>query len=271
MAKWLHVQLNKGKIGEQALISGARLEQMHTPQIFVDDQLARHRYGHEFTSYGLGWSMSSHRGHVLIEHDGMTDGFYTLVSMMPREGVGIVALSNCDAYYNPVQNNLVPNIVAYTLYDRLLGLEPTDWNERLQRMYAELVEATTHIKERVALEDKVNAPASHPIEAYLGDYRHPGYGVISIRKAGDQLQAVINDKLTLPLEHCHYDIFEVYFELADQRQKLAFLTDLEGKISQVACQMEPKVKEIMFARVSVQRLTWSSRPYPLAQKIFPSL
>ena len=53
----------------------------------------------------------------------MTDGFYSLVSLMPRHKIGIVALSNGDAYWDAPQANLVPNIISYSIYDQLLGLE----------------------------------------------------------------------------------------------------------------------------------------------------
>jgi len=249
MAKWLQVHINRGQIGDRSFISETNLEQMHTPHIFVDDPLARKRYGCEFTSYGLGWGMRSHKGHFLVEHDGMTDGFYTLTSIMPRARVGVVALSNSDAYYSPVQSNLVPNIVVYTIYDRLLGLEPTDWNARMKTVYDELSDAVGQKQAPPATERKPNAPPSHQIEAYLGEYAHPGYGVISIRKTGEQLQIVINGKLALPLEHYHYDIFEAIFEIINQRQKVSFFIDLQGNIVQVAIKMEPKVKDIIFTRL----------------------
>jgi CubicO group peptidase (beta-lactamase class C family) len=247
MAKWLQLHLNRGKIGEQSLISETNLEQMHTPQIFVDNPLAKKRYGGEFTSYGLGWEIRSHKGHVLVEHNGMTDGFYALTSMLPRAKIGVVALSNCDAYYNPVQSNLVPNIVVYTLYDRLLGLDPTDWQERMKTVYDELSDAVGSNQE---LPTADHVPPSHPIESYLGDYEHLGYGMVSIRQVDEQLQMVINDKLILSLEHWCYDIFEaIYDEIVNQRQKISFCTDLQGDIAQVAIKMEPKVTDIIFTRV----------------------
>jgi len=250
MVKWLQVHLNHGKFGEQAMISEATLEEMHTPQIFVDDPTGKNRYGYEFTSYGLGWGMRSHKGQFLVEHDGMTDGFYVLTSFMPRHNIGVIALSNSDAYYHPVQDNLVPNIITYTLYDRLLGLEPTDWNTLMKLVHDEREDEFGHYMEEQALASpKVNAPASHPIEAYLGEYEHPGYGRVSIQKAGEQLRMVF-EKLTFPLEHCYYDIFEAIFEMNGQRQKMAFLGDLEGNIDRVACPLEPRVKEIIFKRVT---------------------
>lgn len=250
MAKWLRVHLDGGRMGDGVLISEGTLAQMHTPQIFFDDKEGRTRYGYEFTSYGLGWCLRSHKGQYLVEHDGMTDGFYSLAAFMPRHNMGVVALSNADAYYSPVQSNLAPNVIAYTLFDRLLGLEPADWNGLMKSGCEEREAALRqYLSEHAAAEAKVEAPPSHPLDAYLGEYSHPGYGVVSIEKAGENLRMVINGKLTLPLEHCYYDIFDAVFEAIEQRQKISFLTDLQGNIYQVVCAMEPKVKEITFTRV----------------------
>jgi CubicO group peptidase (beta-lactamase class C family) len=250
MAKWLQVHLNSGKLGDQQFISKTNLEQMHTPHIMIDEPQARNRFGYEFTSYGLGWEMRSHKGQVLVQHGGAIDGFASYTSLMPRHNMGIVVLSNCDAYYNPV-----PNIVTYTIYDRLLNLERTDWNTLIKPFYDELVEAEKLGKEKSIAERKITAQTSHPIESYLGDYEHPGYGVVSIRKANSQLQMVINDKLTLSLEHYHYDIFEANLERFDYRLKISFATDLKGNIAQVAIQMEPMVKDVFFTRLPDRWLT----------------
>jgi hypothetical protein len=51
---------------------------------------------------------------------------------------------------------------------------------------------------------------------------HPGYGQVSICKTGRQLQMVINDNLSLPLEHAHADVFEAWYEIVDQRQEVIF-------------------------------------------------
>jgi CubicO group peptidase (beta-lactamase class C family) len=253
MAKWLRVHLNRGKIGEEQFISEGNLEQMHTPHIFVDDPQARNRFGYEFTSYGLGWGMRSHKGQVLVQHGGAMDGFASFASLMPAHNVGIVVLSNADAHYNPI-----PNIVAYTIYDRLVDLKPTDWNALFKPLYNELVGGEEHSKEKSSTERKADAEPSHPVESYLGDYEHPGYGVISIRKEKTQLKMVMNDKLILPLKHYHYDIFEANIEKWDYRLKLSFSTDLKGNIAQIAVQMEPLAKDVVFLRKPDVQLTEKS-------------
>jgi len=78
---------------------------------------------------------------------------------------------------------------------------------------------------------------------------HPGYGQVSICKTGRQLQMVINDNLSLPLEHAHADVFEAWYEIIDQRQEVIFFTDRNGDIEGRAVQMEPKVKAINLGRV----------------------
>ena len=168
MAMWVQLQLNKGKIGDDILVSEVNLDQMHSPQIYIDDPDARKRYGYEFTSYGLGWGMRSHKGEFLLEHDGMTDGFYSLVSLMPRHKIGIVALSNGDAYWDAPQANLVPNIISYSIYDQLLGLETTDWNALMQSAYMETAQAIKKYKEHTAHDTETPAPAIHPLECLSG-------------------------------------------------------------------------------------------------------
>ena len=83
-------------------------------------------------------------------------------------------------------------------------------------------------------------------------------GVIAIQNAGDDratLQMVINNKITMPLTHYHFDYFEAYFETWDLYLKVAFATDAKGKISQLTTQMEPAVKDATFVRRPDRRLT----------------
>lgn len=250
MAKWLKLHLKGGRTDDnEQFISESNLEQMHTPHIFEDEPQARKRYGYEFTSYGLGWGMRSHKGQVLVEHGGAIDGFAAFTSFLPRHNIGVVALSNGDAYYNHV-----PNIVTYTIYDQLLELEPTDWNRVMKEIVDEEVEAEKRSKEKSSTE-KRKEKTSHPTKAYLGDYKNPGYGIVSIKKINDGLQIVFNERLTLSLDHYHFNIFEARLEKFDQYLKLAFSTDLKGNISQVAIQMEPMVKDIIFTRMPDLHMT----------------
>jgi CubicO group peptidase (beta-lactamase class C family) len=256
MARWLVVHTNGGKIDGQQFISANNLAEMHKPHIFVDDAMGRQRFGFEFSSYGLGWSLKSFKGQVLVEHGGNINGFSSLVSFLPRQNLGVVVLSNGEGVNNPI-----PTTISYTLYDRLSGLEPTDWNSKFKELYEEFHKGEEQSKQQT-VQEKRQVPPSHPIEDYLGEYEHPAYGIYTVRKDGDTLQVVANDMLVMALEHYHYDIFEATNEILDMRVKLSFSTDLKGNIAGFSTQLEPMVKDIYFTRLAERGL---SDPAFLAQ------
>lgn len=249
MAKWLLIHTHEGKIGAQPFISAHTLQEMHKPHIFIDDPQVRLRFGVEFFSYGLGWFLRSYKGQVVVSHGGNIDGFSSLVSFMPHQNLGVVVLSNGDGVFNGV-----PGVISNTIYDRLAGLEQTDWNSKYLQLFNERLEGEDRsTQQSTAL--RRQAPASHPIEEYLGDYEHPGYGVYSIRQSEHNLELLTNDKIVMPLEHYHFDIFEATLERFAMRFKLNFATDLQGNICGFSSQLEPMVKEVFFRRLPNRQLS----------------
>jgi CubicO group peptidase (beta-lactamase class C family) len=243
MANWLAMQINEGKHGATQLVTKNNLEETHKPNIFIDDPQARERFGFEFLSYGMGWSLRSYKGLRMVSHGGNIDGFSSLVSFLPQYKLGVVVLTNGDGYYNAI-----PNTLTYTIFDRLLGLEATDWNSKLKKINDEELEAVDRSQNQSA-SDRQAAPPSHPIEAYLGDYEHPGYGVYTLRKAGEGLEMVMNERMVMRVEPYHYDIFEAHFDPFDMHVKLSFNTDMKGNIAGFNVQIEPSVKEVAFTRL----------------------
>src|SRR4029078_12117540 len=64
--------------------------------------------------------------------------------------------------------------IAYSAYDRLLGLEPLDWEQRLK----ETPEPA---------QDGRDVPLDFPIGEVAGSYEHPAYGLLTVRAIGDRL------------------------------------------------------------------------------------
>ncbi len=261
MARWLTVHQNGGQWGDKALVSRHNLAEMHKPHVFIDDPQARERLGFDFYSYGLGWFMYSYKGQMLLEHGGNLDGFSSLVSFMPRHNVGVVVLSNGQGVHNAI-----PHTLSFTIYDRLVGLAPTDWNGKYLEMYGEMHAAMKQSKSKTA-EERRPAPPSHPLEGYVGEYEHAGYGVYAVRPRSavvglptepphsDSLALIANNKTVMPLSHYHYDIFEAQFEEFDMSIKVSFRTDEKGHISGFYAQLEPSVKELFFSRRPDQQLS----------------
>lgn len=244
MANWMLFNLNKGKWGDKQIISEAALTQIHTPQMVMQSPLRHEEMLH--SSYSMGWLISAYKGHLLLTHGGGIDGFTALVSFMPRDKTAVVILSN-------LSGNVVPSIISYNLFDRILGLEQTDWNKRLREERAQALEEAEKAKKEVEKDRKTGTTPSHPLEDYAGDYEHPGYGVLSILKEGEGLKGKINS-LEFPLTHFHYDIFELKVEEFRLTQKISFFTDLKGNISSLSVQLEPSLDPIVFNRMPEKKM-----------------
>jgi CubicO group peptidase (beta-lactamase class C family) len=118
--------------------------------------------------YALGWVRETYRGHTLVMHNGAIDGFTVHVGFLPETGRGLVILMNRDLATAALM------ALAYSAYDRLLGLEPLDWERRLQEAPVQ-----SQDMRRVALD--------FPVETVAGTYEHPAYGQLRVRAQGDEL------------------------------------------------------------------------------------
>jgi CubicO group peptidase (beta-lactamase class C family) len=244
MVHWLRLHLDNGKHGEQQLISETTLGEMHSLQMVMPPAGPEDKeIGFSSYIYGLGWWMNTYRGHLFSQHAGGIDGFSSLVTMLPREKIGVVVLTNRD-------NNPLPTILTNHILDHLLGLEPIDLNKRLKEQEAKRKQAEKESKAKAAdAERKPGAPPSHPLPDYAGTYEHPGYGPFTIRVADDALEAKYG-VYTVTMKHVHYDTFEVIFELNEITQRLTFALDLDGNVSSISAPLEGGAVTVVFTRVA---------------------
>lgn len=244
MSKWLLFQLNKGKVGDQQIIAESQLAQIHTPQMVIPDP--RRYIELSPASYALGWMVMTYRGHLLLQHSGGIDGFSSLTTCLPDDNIGIVILSNKDGC--PVHT-----VVTYNACDRLLGLDEIGWNERIGKEYREVIDA---LKKGIEpnFDDRVpDTQPSHDLDAYTGEFEHPGYGTVTVRREGEQLRLTLN-KLDAPLTHFHYDIFLAVVERFFFSSKVHFFIGPKGEIESLSIALEPAVKEITFKRAASKEM-----------------
>lgn len=245
MTRWVQMWLNGGKVGETRLVSEGNLQQMISPQMVIPDPVKYEELLHP--SYGMGWFLQPYRGHHFVHHGGNIDGFSTLVSMLPREGIGIVAFSNMNG-------SSLPAIATYNVIDRLLGMEPVDWNGRFWKDHVEVRIAVKRGAEKSETERSADAPATHPLSDYAGEYTNPGYGTLTIRCADDKLSILYNSN-EFPMEHLNYDTFEATYELFDVRIAVQFGLDVKGKVATFSAPLEPSVAPIVFNRAPDKSMT----------------
>jgi CubicO group peptidase (beta-lactamase class C family) len=242
LSRYLLVHLNKGKSGARQIVSEANLLQMHTPQMVTGDAFLRWpELGH--SAYGMGWIISTYRGFKMVQHGGAIDGFNALVTFLPQRNIGAVILVNRGG-------TALPQIVAYNVFDRLLGLDQTPWNQRFLEDQKKGEAAQEEAKKKGYTVRREGTKPSHALGEYAGDYEHPGYGVARIETEGDGLKLTYN-RMSGPLKHFHYDVFEVAEDELNplQKTKVNFATSLQGEIDSLALPFESQLKEIVFKRL----------------------
>src|SRR6185312_15802678 len=117
LARWLAFHATRSP----ALLHEQMWRELHRPQADMpasDQPEVRHR------SYALGWIHESYRGHRLVSHNGAIDGFVVHLGFLPETGQGLIVLMNRDLATEALM------AMAYSAYDRLLGLEPLDWEAK---------------------------------------------------------------------------------------------------------------------------------------------
>ncbi len=254
VVKWAQLHLNDGKIGEQQIISATNIHECHVPNMTITGQFfgAIEKYP-ELSSpgaYGLGWFINQYQGKTLIHHGGNIDGFSAMVSFMPSEKAGVVVLTNMNG----------SSMVFTTMlnaYDRLLGVKPAPWLKRAQESIKEGKAALKAGKTKASEKKVRGTRPSHKLAAYVGQFEHPGYGILTVTLEEKGLAAEYNG-IKFPLKHYHYDIFEMHSDLMEVSLKVSFFTDTAGNISSVSAPLEPSVKDIVFTRIAEKSMTEKS-------------
>jgi CubicO group peptidase (beta-lactamase class C family) len=247
MSNWVLVHINGGKLKDKQIINPQTVQDMHlahmptgeTPEI------------PEVTpaDYGMGWFVDSYRGHGRIHHGGNIDGFSAMVSMLPQDRVGFVVLANKNG-------TGLPELLIRHATDLILGLEAKDWVGEAAKSKAKGDEATKEAEKKKAARRVPNTKPSHGLDAYVGDYFHPGYGDLKVTIEKGQLAFMYNN-ITTPLEHWHYDTFngvragDPVFE----DSKLNFITDTSGNVARLEAPFEATLEPIVFEKKPDARLS----------------
>jgi CubicO group peptidase (beta-lactamase class C family) len=247
MSRYVLFHLNKGKVEGKALLSENNSIQMQTPQMVIPG--APDYKEESETSYGMGFFIAEYRGHKRVEHGGNLDGFSAELAFLPNDGIGVVVLTNLDG-------TGLRTAIAWNVFDRLLGLDQVPWSQRYLQQEVKGRESEQEAKNKGYVPHKTDTHPSHDLKDYVGDYGHPGYGVVSVVADGSGFKLKIN-KVTESVAHLHYDVFQVPDAPFDPfaKLKVAFFSDANGDISSLALPLETSVKDIVFTRLPDKELT----------------
>jgi Domain of unknown function (DUF3471)/Beta-lactamase len=240
MAQWLLAQLGGGKLDGRVIMSPDTVARQHTPHMLLPEDRtfpASTRY-----AYGLGWLIGRYRDHRLGEHGGGIDGFQAECILLPDDDIGVAVMTNTSS-------SAMAPVVAFRLLDELLGLEPLDWFSDFKARYDTVVAGIGEA--RGARRVVAGASLPRPLDAYAGEYEHPGYGTLTITVDGDNLRPRFGT-MDISLVHRHYETFDLeWHELGDQSHvfPLTFLSDPDGDITALTVPFEPSVEPLRFDRL----------------------
>jgi CubicO group peptidase (beta-lactamase class C family) len=206
LSKWLRFQLSDGTVHGKRIVSAHNLKETHSPQIMLRiDAVDRETFPTtQQMSYGLGWVIQDHRGHLLWQHGGAIDGFRCHLTLVPKAGIGIALLNNLHL----TKMNIA---LSNALLDLLLELPPRDWNTVVFEAYRKNQQESDREERQARKHRPTDTHPSRELSAYIGSYDHPAYGTARITLEGERLVFHWNS-FTAPLAHFQYDTFTLPIE-----------------------------------------------------------
>ena len=251
MTKYVTMHLAKGK----GVVSATNEMQMMIPQMAIPTPSPDKELGD--LAYGMGFFVTSYRGHKFVHHGGNIDGFSALVAFLPDDKLGLVILTNQNG-------SALPAVVAYNVWDRMLGFDQIDWTARIKQQRALTKASEQDAKQKGYTIQKTGTHPSHELSEYAGEYEHPGYGMVKITQAGEALKLDYHG-LGGVLTHFHYDVFEVPKDEANpfSREKVQFHTNLAGDVDSLGIPFESTLKDIVFAKLGDRSMTQRTFLQPL--------
>jgi CubicO group peptidase (beta-lactamase class C family) len=240
LSNWVLFHLSSGKFEGMTLLDEKYHREMFVPVIPIPRQP---KYPEQYYSnYGLGWFIDNYRQNVHIHHGGVLFGFTSLVSFLPLQKIGVVILAN---------KNLTQFVYALEkyVYDRILQLQPIDWNKRLTEeerimnsRWKEMME-----EEKRERESREILPHKLSLIEYCGNYNNDGYGLIIINKNEKGLIAEFTT-IDCPLNHYSGEEFDCYHEIKHQSWRFVFHFDESSKVNGFSVVPAPGMKPVFFLK-----------------------
>src|SRR6185503_7614874 len=241
MSHWLIALMNNGKYAGKQVLPHRVLQATLEPAIALPNSAGEVRGWWEVLNraYGMGRWTASYRGRFITFHGGDLPGFHSQISYMPNEHIGVIVFvigNHTAPLYNPI---------SYNVYERLLGMEPTPWTERLLDIRLKNKKAGMEARGKAGFGRVAGTNPSHPLADFTGEYEHPAYGTLKIGMKSNQLQFDFH-KIVLPLAHFHYDRFDSPNDEENGKWSINFATNPQGDIDRATISLDEG--EVTFVR-----------------------
>lgn len=226
ISRWLVTLVNDGALDTRRIVPSTVLQATLMPAVAIPNHMLSIRGWSEFlnSTYGAGRHTAVYRGHLITFHGGSLTGFFSQVAYLPAEKIGVAVFvigSHCD---------VLPNVLTFSLFDRLLGLEPVPWSERFLDIVKRNKEAGLAARAKAAKNRVSDTRPSHRLADYAGTFEHRLYPDVRIAMTGEALTFAFRN-FVLPLSHFHYDRFDTPDDEIHGKWAVNFSIDPQGEVS----------------------------------------
>jgi CubicO group peptidase (beta-lactamase class C family) len=213
MSKWVMALLNDGKVGQRQVIPLAAVQATRQAQDIVGSQT--HPNGEtNYVLYGLGLEIEDYHNHRIVMHTGGVNGYLSSVTMVPKDHLGIIILTNTD------QNDFF-EALKWDILDAYFKLPFTDYSGKYLKFFKAQQDADKAKDKKLRDTIAMNIPLALPPTAYVGKYTNDLYGSMTVT------QGAVND-LEMRFEH-HPRMFAHLQPLGGNRFYVTFSDPVLGK------------------------------------------
>src|SRR3989441_3487899 len=241
LSHWLIALMNDGKYNGNQVLSMNVLKATLQPAVGLPNTLGESQGFWELLNpaYGMGRQTASYRGRLITFHGGDLPGFHSQVSFMPNDRIGVTVFVIGD-HSAPLYN-----VISYNVYERLLGMDQTSWNQRRLQQRLANKKAGTEARAKAGADRVPNTKPSHTLADYAGEVENPTYGVLKIGLKGDQLRFGFHE-FQFPMSHFHYDRFDTPDDGQYGKFSINFRTNPQGDIDSAVTSLDQA--EVVFTR-----------------------
>jgi CubicO group peptidase (beta-lactamase class C family) len=213
MSKWVLAQLNDGKVGQRQIIPASAIEATRQPQDYVGS--ITYLSGEmSYELYGLGWFLQTYDNRQIVSHTGGVNGYVSSVTMVPKEHLGIIILTNTDV------NNFY-EAMKWDIIDAYLKQPFRDYNQRYLNYFKANQQKDSAEDKKLRDSVALNRLPALPVAQYIGKYANELYGTMTVT------QGMGND-LEMRFEH-HPKMYAHLQPLGGNRFYVTFSDPVLGK------------------------------------------
>jgi CubicO group peptidase (beta-lactamase class C family) len=214
MSKWVMALLDNGKVGNKQVIPAAAIAATRQPQDVVGN--VNHLNGDSgFQLYGLGWFLQDYDGRRLVMHDGGVNGYVSSVTLVPKEHLGIIILTNTD------QNSLY-EALRWDIIDAFFMNKNYHYNDTYLAYNKSSTTASLAADKKLRDSTMLNLRPELSLSKYTGKYVNDLYGSLEITPGE------ANNELEIRFEH-HPKMFAKLQPLGGNRFYVTFSDPTYGK------------------------------------------